>query len=89
MVYASLDEMLTALNPDAAVCQLRILPRPPVSLDCLTIGALLRLADQPRHFSSFLCPPFSDVVKTRLQVEARTGQTNYKGLTDAFVKICE
>ena len=30
-----------------------------------------------------------DVVKTRLQVEARKGQTNYKGLTDAFVKICE
>lgn len=30
-----------------------------------------------------------DVVKTRLQVEARQGQTNYKGLRDAFVKICE
>ncbi|KAI0363620.1 mitochondrial carrier [Pilatotrama ljubarskyi] len=29
----------------------------------------------------------ADVVKTRLQVEARKGQTNYKGLTDAFVKI--
>ncbi|KDQ18258.1 hypothetical protein BOTBODRAFT_29604 [Botryobasidium botryosum FD-172 SS1] len=29
----------------------------------------------------------ADVIKTRLQVEARTGQTNYKGLTDAFVKI--
>lgn len=29
----------------------------------------------------------ADVVKTRLQVEARTGQTHYKGLTDAFVKI--
>jgi hypothetical protein len=28
------------------------------------------------------------VVKTRLQVEARKGQTHYKGLTDAFVKIC-
>lgn len=27
-------------------------------------------------------------MKTRLQVEARQGQTNYKGLTDAFVKIC-
>jgi hypothetical protein len=30
---------------------------------------------------------FIDVVKTRLQVEARQGQTHYKGLTDAFVKI--
>ena len=29
-----------------------------------------------------------DVVKTRLQVEARKGQTHYKGLFDAFVKIC-
>ncbi|KAF5368581.1 hypothetical protein D9758_002185 [Tetrapyrgos nigripes] len=29
----------------------------------------------------------ADVVKTRLQVEARKGQTNYKGLRDAFVKI--
>lgn len=29
----------------------------------------------------------TDVVKTRLQVEARQGQTHYKGLTDAFVKI--
>ena len=28
------------------------------------------------------------MVKTRLQVEARQGQTHYKGLTDAFVKIC-
>jgi hypothetical protein len=30
-----------------------------------------------------------DVVKTRLQVEARKGQASYKGLADAFVKICE
>lgn len=30
---------------------------------------------------------WTDVVKTRLQVEARQGQTHYKGLTDAFVKI--
>ncbi|RDB28374.1 Calcium-binding mitochondrial carrier protein Aralar1 [Hypsizygus marmoreus] len=29
----------------------------------------------------------ADVVKTRLQVEARQGQTHYKGLRDAFVKI--
>jgi hypothetical protein len=30
-----------------------------------------------------------DVVKTRLQVEARKGQTTYKGLADAFTKICK
>ncbi|PCH34210.1 mitochondrial carrier [Wolfiporia cocos MD-104 SS10] len=29
----------------------------------------------------------ADVVKTRLQTEARTGQTNYKGMADAFAKI--
>jgi solute carrier family 25 (mitochondrial aspartate/glutamate transporter), member 12/13 len=33
--------------------------------------------------------PSPDVVKTRLQVEAKTGQTHYKGMTDAFVKICK
>lgn len=32
---------------------------------------------------------FVDVVKTRLQVEARKGQANYQGLRDAFVRICE
>jgi len=31
----------------------------------------------------------TDVVKTRLQVEARKGQTTYKGLADAFAKICK
>lgn len=31
----------------------------------------------------------TDVVKTRLQVEARKGQTTYKGVADAFVKICK
>ena len=30
-----------------------------------------------------------DVIKTRLQVEARQGQTHYAGLRDAFVKICK
>ena len=29
-----------------------------------------------------------DVIKTRLQVEARKGQTHYAGVRDAFVKIC-
>ncbi|KAG9028301.1 mitochondrial aspartate-glutamate transporter agc1 [Tulasnella sp. JGI-2019a] len=36
--------------------------------------------------ASYLATP-ADVVKTRLQVEARKGQSNYAGLTDAFVKI--
>ncbi|KAG6879564.1 hypothetical protein C0992_001391 [Termitomyces sp. T32_za158] len=36
--------------------------------------------------AAYLTTP-ADVVKTRLQVEARQGQTNYKGLRDAFVKI--
>lgn len=36
--------------------------------------------------AAYLTTP-ADVVKTRLQVEARKGQTHYKGLTDAFVKI--
>jgi hypothetical protein len=31
----------------------------------------------------------SDVVKTRLQVEARKGQSSYKGMGDAFSKICK
>lgn len=31
----------------------------------------------------------TDVVKTRLQVEARKGQTSYKGVADAFAKICK
>ncbi|KZP28881.1 mitochondrial carrier [Athelia psychrophila] len=36
--------------------------------------------------AAYLTTP-ADVVKTRLQVEAKSGQTSYKGLTDAFVKI--
>ena len=32
---------------------------------------------------------FIDVIKTRLQVEARSGQTHYKGLVDAGRKICK
>ncbi|KAJ3573542.1 hypothetical protein NP233_g2362 [Leucocoprinus birnbaumii] len=36
--------------------------------------------------AAYLTTP-ADVVKTRLQVEARQGQTHYKGLRDAFVKI--
>jgi len=36
--------------------------------------------------AAYLTTP-ADVVKTRLQVEARKGQTTYTGLTDAFSKI--
>ncbi|KIY50427.1 mitochondrial carrier [Fistulina hepatica ATCC 64428] len=36
--------------------------------------------------AAYLTTP-ADVVKTRLQVEARAGQTHYHGLRDAFVKI--
>lgn len=36
--------------------------------------------------AAYLATP-ADVVKTRLQVEARKGQSHYRGLTDAFVKI--
>ncbi|KAH8099839.1 mitochondrial inner membrane protein [Cristinia sonorae] len=36
--------------------------------------------------AAYLTTP-ADVVKTRLQTEAKTGQTNYKGMADAFSKI--
>lgn len=49
-------------------------------LETLTSAAI---AGMP---AAYLTTP-ADVVKTRLQVEARKGQTHYKGLTDAFVKI--
>lgn len=38
--------------------------------------------------AAYLTTP-ADVIKTRLQVEARKGQTVYKGLADAGVTICE
>lgn len=49
-------------------------------LETLTAAAV---AGMP---AAYLTTP-ADVVKTRLQVEARSGQTNYKGLVDAFAKI--
>lgn len=36
--------------------------------------------------AAYLATP-ADVIKTRLQVEARTGQSTYNGITDAFTKI--
>lgn len=36
--------------------------------------------------AAYLTTP-ADVIKTRLQVEARKGDTHYKGLADAFIKI--
>lgn len=47
-----------------------------------TLGAA-GIAGMP---AAYLATP-ADVVKTRLQVEARKGETHYKGLVDAFVKI--
>ncbi|KAI0046609.1 mitochondrial carrier [Auriscalpium vulgare] len=49
-------------------------------LETLTSAAI---AGMP---AAYLTTP-ADVVKTRLQVEARKGQTSYKGLVDAFSKI--
>lgn len=47
-----------------------------------TLGAA-GIAGMP---AAYLTTP-ADVVKTRLQVEARKGESNYKGLIDAFRKI--
>lgn len=57
----------------------------------LTTPAGTLAFDQHMMLIAFLqCPSLNiiDVVKTRLQVEARKGQTHYAGLRDAFVKIC-
>ncbi|KAA1468086.1 mitochondrial inner membrane protein [Dentipellis sp. KUC8613] len=52
----------------------------------LSFGETLAAAAIAGMPAAYLTTP-ADVVKTRLQVEARKGQTHYKGLTDAFVKI--
>lgn len=68
---------LICLVYDAVACRLRISPP-------LQVGLFVRV----RRRSERADECYADVVKTRLQVEARTGQTNYKGMGDAFVKIC-
>nr|GAT57466.1 mitochondrial inner membrane protein [Mycena chlorophos] len=52
-------------------------------LSFLELLASAGIAGMP---AAYLTTP-ADVVKTRLQVEARSGQANYKGLRDAFAKI--
>ncbi|KAF7307212.1 tRNA (guanine(37)-N1)-methyltransferase [Mycena indigotica] len=52
-------------------------------LSFLELLASAGIAGMP---AAYLTTP-ADVVKTRLQVEARKGQTHYQGLRDAFVKI--
>ncbi|KAF7303166.1 Mitochondrial inner membrane protein [Mycena kentingensis (nom. inval.)] len=52
-------------------------------LSFLELLASAGIAGMP---AAYLTTP-ADVVKTRLQVEARSGQTHYAGLRDAFVKI--
>lgn len=59
---------------------------------CLRLTSrLLRVRHQSDQMGRCLADAtdsYADVVKTRLQVEAKTGQTHYKGMADAFAKIC-
>ncbi|KDN36523.1 hypothetical protein RSAG8_10770, partial [Rhizoctonia solani AG-8 WAC10335] len=52
----------------------------------LTFGETLLAAGIAGMPAAYLATP-ADVIKTRLQVEARTGQSTYNGITDAFTKI--
>lgn len=54
----------------------------------LTFGQLISAASIAGIPAAFLTTP-ADVIKTRLQVEARKGQTTYKGIGDCFVQILQ
>lgn len=52
----------------------------------LGFGPMLASASIAGMPAAFLTTP-ADVIKTRLQVEARKGQATYKGIVDCFTKI--
>lgn len=52
----------------------------------LSFGELTLAASMAGIPAAFLTTP-ADVIKTRLQVEARKGQATYKGITDCFAQI--
>lgn len=52
----------------------------------LSFGETLAAAGIAGMPAAYLTTP-ADVVKTRLQVESKQGQTNYRGVRDAFIKI--
>lgn len=51
-----------------------------------SLGSLLLASDVGGMPVASLATP-ADVIKTRLQVAARAGQTTYSGVTDCFRKI--
>ncbi|CAO1621451.1 unnamed protein product [Parajaminaea phylloscopi] len=52
----------------------------------LSFGEMLASAAIAGMPAAFLTTP-ADCIKTRLQVEARKGQTSYKGIVDCFTKV--
>ncbi|KAK0519992.1 mitochondrial aspartate-glutamate transporter agc1 [Tilletia horrida] len=54
----------------------------------LSFGEMLASASIAGMPAAFLTTP-ADVIKTRLQVEARKGQSSYKGIVDCAVKIMQ